>query len=344
MINLKNLWSVFTLLLIGFLTSCQTESLVEVHNTSETITKTSPLTSYLQRVAMAKTAQDNVIDKSSHCAIKLPYIVTVNNESIAINSSTDYQKVLDNINQSSNDNDIVKIDFPVTMIYYDYKEKVIENESDFNQLIAYWAAGPDLLAKVSCLNINYPITINIYNSANQIASSLEISSDKTFFSFIGSLNENQFIALSYPISVNDYNNQIKSIVNNSQFENVIKDALDNCKENSNPSLDFMQILTNNSWKISYYYHDNEKTSIYEGYNFTFNPNYKVIATKLGITYNGTWSTKMDNGVREFEIKFQSDPLKELDEGWKAVEFNNSQLRFNDKENSSEAVYLYFTKN
>ena len=230
MINLKNLWSVFTLLLIGFLTSCQTESLVEVHNTSETITKTSPLTSYLQRVAMAKTAQDNVIDKSSHCAIKLPYIVTVNNERIAINSSTDYQKVLDNINQSSNDNDIVKIDFPVAMIYYDYKEKVIENESDFNQLIAYWAAGPDLLAKVNCLNINYPITINIYNSANQIASSLEISSDKTFFSFIGSLNENQFIALSYPISVNDYNNQIKSIVNNSQFENVIKDALDNCKE------------------------------------------------------------------------------------------------------------------
>ena len=106
----------------------------------------------------------------------------------------------------------------------------------------------------------------------------------------------------------------------------------------------MQILTNNSWKISYYYHDNEKTSIYEGYNFTFNPNYKVIATKLGITYNGTWSTKTDNGVREFEIKFQSDPLKELDEGWKAVEFNNSQLRFNDKENSSEPVYLYFTKN
>ena len=344
MVKLKNLWIVFTLLLIGFLTSCQTESLVEVHNTSETITKTSPLASYLQRVAMAKTVQDNVIDKSSHCAIKLPYMVTVNNVRIAINSSTDYQKVLDNINQSSNDTDIVKIDFPVTMIYYNYIEKVIDNESDFNSLIAYWATEPDLLAKVNCLNINYPITINIYNSANQIASTVDISSDKMFFSFIDSLNESQFIALSYPISISDYNNQIKSIVNNSQFENVIKDALDNCKENSNPALDFMQILTNNSWKISYYYHDNEETSIYEGYNFTFNSNYQVKATKLGITYNGTWSTKLDSGVREFEIKFESNPLKELDEGWKAVEFNNSQLRFNDKENSSEPVYLYFTKN
>jgi len=49
--------------------------------------------------------------------------------------------------------------------------------------------------------------------------------------------------------------------------------------------------------------------------------------KSGVFYNGTWKTKSNNGVREFEIKFESDVLKKLDEDWKVFEFNNSQLRF-----------------
>ena len=64
-----------------------------------------------------------------------------------------------------------------------------------------------------------------------------------------------------------------------------------------------------------------------------------------MAYNGTWSTKVDNGVREFEIKIELDPLKKLDEGWKVFEFNNSQLRFRDiKEDNNETDYLYFVKN
>lgn len=323
--------------------SCQSEVEEQVYSTQETITKSSPLTSYLQRVAMVKTIQDNIIDMSSYCTIKLPYNVTVNNTSISINSTADYQKVLDNINAYFNDNDIVKITFPVTMIYYNYVEKVIASQSDFESLLSYWADEPDLLSKINCLNIKYPITINIYNSANQIASSVQIASDQSFFSFINNLKESQFIALSYPISITDNNNQVTTITNNSQLENAIKHAIDTCPENINSTLDFMQIITGNPWKISYYFHDNEKTSIYNGFTFVFNSNYKVIATKSGISYNGIWSSKVDNGVREFEIKFESDVLKELDEGWKVFEFNNSQLRFRDTEDNNDNDYLYFEK-
>jgi hypothetical protein len=341
--NFKNYWGFLALILISFFTGCQSESVVEIYNTNETITKTTPLTSYLERLAMVKTSQDNLIDKSSYCTIKLPYIVTVNNSSIAINAIADYQKVQDNINAYSNDNDIVKINFPVTMVYYNYIEKVIGNQSDFELLLSYWAAKPDLLSKINCLNINYPITINIYNSANQIASTVQFINDQSFFGFIHNLYDSQFIALSFPISIIDNDNHMKSVENNSQLENEIKYAIDNCKENINPSLDFTQILTSNSWKISYYFYETEKTSNYTGYNFTFYSNYKVVATKSGVNYNGTWSTKIDNGVREFEIKMELDLLHELDEDWKLFEFNTSQLRFRHEEGLNENQYLYFEK-
>ena len=194
-----------------FLLSCQSEIEEQDYNIQETVTNVSPLISYLQRVAMVKTVQDNVIDKSNYCTIKFPYTVTVNNVKIALNTTADYQKVLNNINANTIDDDIVKIDFPVTMVYYNYIQKIIPDEADFNSLIYYWNLYPDLLSKINGLNINYPITINIYNSTNQIASSVSIISDQAFFNFIKNLKDSQYISLQYPISITDYNNQTKLI-------------------------------------------------------------------------------------------------------------------------------------
>jgi len=75
------------------------------------------------------------------------------------------------------------------------------------------------------------------------------------------LNDGQFIALSYPISIVGANNSVITISNNSQFENAIKYAIDNCPENSNTSLDFSKVISSNSWKISYFYDETEKLRI-----------------------------------------------------------------------------------
>lgn len=343
MLSFKNQLHYLATLSLLFLFSCQSEVEEQVYNTQATMTKSSPLTTYLQRVAMVKTIEDNLIDKSSYCTIKFPYKVTVNNVVISINSSADYQKILDNINAYPNDNDIVKIIFPVTMVYYNYVEKVISSQPEFESLLSYWANEPDLLSKINCLNINYPITINIYNSANQVASSVQIKNDSSFFSFINNLKENQFIAISYPISITDNNNKVTAITNNSQLENAIKYAIDNCKENNNPAIDFITTLTQGVWKVSYFYDDFEKTSLYNGYEFIFKKDQTVIATKSGISVSGQWETKTNNGLREFKVDFSPDLLHQLDEDWKVFEFNNSQLRFRKEGGSNDNHYLYFEK-
>lgn len=333
----KYLSLVITLLLL----SCQSEMDEQTNNAQGTITSASPLTSYLQRVAMVQTVQDNIVDGSSYCTIKLPYTVTVNNTQIAINTTGDYQKVLDNINASTYDDDIVKIDFPVTMVYYNYIEKLIPNQADFNTLIDYWNLYPDLLSKINGLNINYPITINTYNSANQIASSVSIISDQAFFNFIKNLNNSEYISLKYPISVADYNDQTKSINTNLDFENAIKYAIDNCPENNIATLDFAQTITKGSWGIAYYFEDSQKTSSYNGYSFVFKSDKSVVATKAGVSQTGQWESTLQNNVRELKLNFSSELLGQLNHSWKLFEFNNSQIRLRDLSTSTD--YLYFEK-
>ncbi|MCD0472288.1 hypothetical protein [Flavobacterium sp. JAS] len=330
-----------SLIVFLFLLSCQSEMDEQGSNTQGTITSVSPLTSYLQRVAMVKTVQDNVIDGSSYCTIKLPYTVTVNNTQIAVNTTADYQKVADNINANTYDDDVVKINFPVTMVYYNYIEKNIPNEADFNSLIDYWNLYPDLLSKINGLNINYPITINIYNSANQIASSVSIISDQAFFNFIKNLSASQYISLKYPISIADYNNQTKSITSNLEFENAIKYAIDSCPENNIVSLDFTAAITNGSWGIPYYFDDSEKTSSYSGYSFVFKSDKSVVATKGAITETGQWDSTIQYGVRELQLTFSSELLGKLNSNWKLFEFNNSQIRLRNVSNTTD--YLYFEK-
>ncbi|SEO43157.1 hypothetical protein SAMN05444671_3426 [Flavobacterium sp. CF108] len=325
-----------------FLLSCQHESDDQDDNNAQgTITNASPLTSYMQRVAMVQTVQDNVIDGSTYCMIKFPYTVTVNNEQIAVNSAADYQKVIDNINASNTDDDIVNITFPVTMVYYNYYEKFIPDQADFDSLIDYWNQYPDLLSKINGLNINYPITINIYNSANQIGSSQTIISDQAFFNFIKNLNASQYISLKYPISIVDYHGQTKTISNNLDFENAIKYAIDYCPENNIVTLDLNEVITKGSWDIPYYFDDSEKTSSYSGYSFVFKSDNSVVATKAGTSETGQWESTVQNNVRELKLTFSSALLSKLNNSWKLFEFNNSQIRLRDI--SSSTNYLYFEK-
>lgn len=341
MISFKKKFSFFVFL--AFFTACQTGSIEEVHSTKATITKTTPLTAEVQRVAMQKTSQDNIIDKSSCFMIKTPYLIKVNNVQIPINSPADYQLVQNNINAFSNDNDIVSIHFPVTVLFSDYTQKNITSQTDLDALISNCQADLNGFGKINCLTINYPISISVYDSNYQIASSISIIDNMAMFNFIANLADNKFIALNYPITVKDQNGQNVIVMTNGQFEDVIKNAVDNCSDNPNMHLDFMQILTANSWKISYYYNDIDRTVNYNGYSFNFNPDFTAVASKLGVIYNGTWSTSMDNGRRRFEIKFNSSSLDKLNEDWKVFEFSASQLRFRSDDGNNENDYLYLEK-
>ena len=341
--NTRNYIVVFSFLLVFLFSACQTGSVEEVHSINATITKTTPLANFIQRLAMPSTSQDNIIDKSSCFMINFPYIITVNNEIINLKSIADYALVQNNINANSNDNDLIFIHFPISVTLKDYSIKNLITQMDFNNLVVECIANSIDFGKINCLNINFPITINSYNSNNQIASSISITTNQLLYAFISNLNSDKFIAISYPISIMDSNGQNVVVLNNDQLENLIKNAVDTCLDNSIKPLDFIQIITNNSWRISYFFKDSDQSLSYEEFKFVFNSDFKVVATNNGINYNGTWETKVENGIREFKIKFELDLLNKLDEGWKIIEFNDSQLRFRNHDGNNENDYIYFEK-
>ena len=339
---LRNFLSLLLLNLV-FL-SCQSEMIEEEYSTKETITKSTPLTTFIERIVMQKTAQDNIIDQTDCFMVKFPYTVSINGVDVTINSAADIAVVENNIALSNIDSDVVSIHFPITVIFNDYKEKTLDSLSDYKALLYDCAEKSDDLLQINCLTINYPIVINRYDSNNQIASSLTIKDDQSLYNFIFNLQDNQFIAVGYPITVTGSSGYSTSVTNNSQLEDLIKEALDNCLVNIHTSLDFAQVLTTGTWIISYFYDDKEQTTIYSGYQFSFKSDYSVVATKSGISKTGTWSIKTNNREREFEIDFNEDPLKKLEENWEVFEFSTSELRLREpSDNSLETDYLYFSK-
>ncbi len=341
MINFKFFF--IYLFTFGFFSACQTSSVQEDYNTNLTISKSTPLASEIQRVAMLNTSQDNVIDKSSCFMIRFPYVVTVNSIQININSPSDFLFVHNAINAYPHDDDNVNVHFPITVVFNDYTQKIIANQNDFESLISSCQFNTNTFGKINCLTINYPIGINVYDSNYQIARSISIVDNVSMFNFITNSSNSIFFAISYPISIKDQNGQNSIISTNSQFEDVIRNAVDTCDLNSNPTFDFVKILTSNTWKVSYYFNSIDKTFDYIGYSIVFNSDYTVVATKLGIVYKGDWTTSIDNGQRRFEIKFNGDPLSKLSENWKVFEFNLNQLHFISKESNNENYYLYLEK-
>lgn len=336
----------FILLIIGLfftLISCQKESIEEIYSTKETIIKSSPLTSLVKRVVMNNTSQDNIIDNTSCFMLKFPYSVTVNGSQININSATDYQLVQNNINAYTTDDDIVHITFGVTAILKNYTERFLTNQTAFNNLITECQSTANDFGKINCITILYPFSISYYNSNNQVASSVSVSNNKDLHEFLENLLENQFIAIVYPLNIINQNGQPISVTSNNQFEEVINSALENCAQNPQPTQTITQVVTSGIWVISYYYHSGNKTNIYNGYNFVFNTNLSATATKNGVLTNGNWKYFLDGSQKRFEIKFNPNPLNEIDEDWKVYEFSTTQISLKKSETNLETDYLYLQK-
>lgn len=330
--------------LLALLNACQTENTIEEYNTKSALVKSSPLTNLIKRVAMSDSNSDNIIDNSNYFRIKFPYSITINGSQIALNSPADYAVVQNNIKANTADSDVIVIHFPIVVLLENYTERTVFNENDFNSLVHSFQSNASYLGKINGLTIQYPIRINSYNSASQMTNSININDNLSLFNFTENVIENQYFAFNYPIQITSYTGQNLTVNSNENFENEIKEVLDNCPENEIFS-DFIQTLTTGSWKISYFFADENKSNLYANYILTFNSNNTVTATKNGTTKNGTWATSTSNNSRTFNLVFNSYPFSELNQLWTGFEFNTTKLRFrNTNQGSNETDYLYLQKN
>lgn len=327
--------------------SCQTDSESIVQDTSNNFSKTSPISLLISRVSQYETTADNVLDGTSNCSIKLPAHVTVNGQYVYVGSTSDFQEVQDIKNQSTTDDDKVHFSFPITIIYPNYHEHILNTEDEFNTMMENY--GDDSpYHEVSCLNFNFPIVINIYNTSNQVASTVTIQNDTQLYSFIHGLDDSQIVGIVFPITLTNSNSQQVTINSNAALEDAINNAVSSCNTSPTPT-SLSDILTSGSWHISYCYYGHDETNYYTGYNFTFNANGNCAAVKNASTINGDWD--INNSMpQRLDLHFDGDQLHELETNWDVQEYTATYIRLRRQSSGGgggpwpQSSYLSFTKN
>lgn len=220
-----------SILLLGciaiFFASCQDEE-NETNQNVETLSKTAPLTGLMKRVAMKRTANDNVIDSTSCFSVKLPVNLIVNSQSVTINTENDYHLVNDIFEVTDTDQDYVDFVFPITIIYPNYTEVVVETETEFNTLRDQCVEPQPEERNISCVSINYPIRVFGYNSNFQLAHTYTIHNDLEFFLLLFNLNTAEFYAIDYPITITNSAGNVVTIRNNIEMTGAIMAAIEDC--------------------------------------------------------------------------------------------------------------------
>ena len=224
------------LLLVCFATSCQQEE-SETYISQDVLDASSPLTNMLKRVAQAHAVDDNVMDSATCYKLKLPVQLRVNGQPLSIQSEINYQQIADVLNTSNSDQDHIDFVYPLTAIYSDGTETIVENRDQLRQMqnICAVAQGE---APIGCIDVAFPFAISLYNQESQIPQIVAINNSYDLLAFIANLGSSQYYQINYPltVSVNDVSQAVRS---NADFVAYIGAAVEVCScENS-------QVITDN---------------------------------------------------------------------------------------------------
>lgn len=338
---------VLNLSLIGlFLMSCQTEENEVIQDPNQNLTNISPLTTLMTRVTQNPTSGDNIMDNSSCFSVVLPATVIVNGQNIVVSTQADYQTVQDAIDAFSNDDDIVNFIYPITIQFQNFSTQVLQDSDDLDDVIDD-CGEDDGFDEIDCISFNFPIVINVYNANNQLANTITINNNTDLYNFLENLEDNEYVAIQYPISLIDSNGVNVTITNNDQLEDVIEDSIDDCDDSPSGggSSTLSSIIVEGTWYVSYFFDDTDETSDYAGYNFTFNVSGIATAVKNTTTINGSWSNYIDSGDEKLEFSFDGSILDELEDDWEVTEYSATQIRLKDVSGGGSGTdYLYLTKN
>lgn len=333
------------------LSSCQ-EEIVEINEppAEQAFTATAPLADLINRIALKDGSEDNIISQSSCISFALPVTVLINGQKVIVESEEDFEKIERILDEFEDDEDNVQVIFPVTVVLPDYNQVIIHNEDDLEDYIEDCVEG-GLDDDIECVDFKYPLQFSLYDAQNQVTDKITVSNDQQLFQFLENIEDDVYVSLDFPVTlILSDGSEIKAY-NNNELESIIEDSKDDCDEDDDNDFDdddiddseLRTILTNSSWRITYFFDVSDQTEFFNGWNFSFNEDGTVFAADDADSFEGDWESYGDSGVLELDIDFDSvDPVKELDEEWEVLEYSESRIQLEDTSGGS-AVTVVFEK-
>lgn len=216
---------IFFILITLLLFSCQSEENIVLQDTSDNLISGSGLVVKMMKVAQNPVSADNIIDSTDCFSVKLPIVVIANGEEITIANETDFTLVEDVFNQSQQDIDEVQVQLPVTVVYADYTDEVINTHQEWLQVATCNENGSDL----TCITFEYPISVNTYDAVNQIADVVVVDDNMELYGFLNNLNESVLATIAYPVVVQSPNGDEITANDNEELLNAINEFANLCE-------------------------------------------------------------------------------------------------------------------
>ena len=107
-----------------------------------------------------------------------------------------------------------------------------------------------------------------------------------------------------------------------------------------------ETMISGNWRVSYYQdRDDDETSDFAGYSFTFTNGGVAVASKNATDVVGAWSTSESSNKVKVVLTFPGSPLDELSEDWEVIQRSSTEIKLRHVSGGDGHIdYLNFSKN
>jgi hypothetical protein len=340
--------SAFTISLFLLHTSCrEEESEFLVASPGESLEANSAIANLLQSTSMNDGSDDNIIDGSSCFNIELPVTVNVNGLEIIVDSREDFQTIEDIFDEFDDDDDFLEIEFPIIITLSDFTKVTINNFDEFEDFADDCNGDNMDDDDIECVDIKYPITASIFNSKNELISTVTISNDKELYIFIEDLDEDLIVNVSFPITAILSDGTELQVSDLDELEVIINNAKDDCDEDDDNDFDDDDcencttnqlsdiLLECSDWTVDKLERndDNDLEDQYAGFRFNFMADGILTVESNEDSFSGTWESSGDGN--NIKVKINVPGLADFNETWNLHEIqqrgdeNKVDLRLGD---------------
>lgn len=322
-IKINHLLVAFLFVLLCF-TSCQDEVIqIENPNDQETIVPNSTLANLMSRTTANFGAADNILDGASCFSVELPVTIVVSDITIIIETEADLEQLENVLDDASIDEDVLDFVFPITIIFNDYSQIVIQNEDELDNFID--ECFDDEMDTIECADFVYPISFSVFNSGFNLIDTVSVENDEAFYNFLNGLEEDDnalIVSLNFPVTLLYTNGETIEATTNAELANAIEAAEQFCEASCD--VDAIELtLQECQWELELYSSFPE----FQGYFFKFNSDYSfdIIANGNQVNPEGdTWSV-VSNATGSFLVL--STEFEDLAGDWLITECDDDDFKF-----------------
>lgn len=306
----------FVLVLSLLQTSCRKEEFEFVGTPPEDgLSSNSTVANLLIRTTLKDGSIDNIVDGASCFSVALPLTVIANGNTLTITDEDGYDEIEFIFEERDDDDDTLEIIFPVTLIFADYTEEEVSNQTDFDAFVSSCGGENQVDDDIECIDLIYPVALTTFNTNSERFNSFSIVNDKVLFNFITNLDKNDVVDITFPLNLLLSNGDELQVFDLQELENSIADASNDCDEDDDNNFDDDDcqgcsedeikelFLSCDDWIVDSLRRDNMFLQTqYEDLSFHFQENDILVVTSSTETFTGNWFvTEAADNIIQIEI-------------------------------------------